>query len=246
MLFRIGFMTVGIRFVSDRSRSVRTADRTGERPAAGGNNRSCRAILGTRRSFPALGISGWWFRVHPVLLAIIEQGDPLGQEAARRRSDRLEPGEQVPSRLAPTSLTRRRSNGRRCSPSPRIEGRRRMIGYVHGGFDPRRKVHDPNSHRRRHDLAAPARNETALLARKGISAFGANHLDGRQSHERLVAYELDPLVVRQQRQRPGWVAHLVQRERFACYAEWSWAEDSDGPTAARLPGSGSLSCRRTS
>ena len=68
------------------------------------------------------------------------------------------------------------------------------------------------------------------LESQGISVFGANHLDGR--HERLVAHELahqwfgNSVTVRSWR-------HIWLNEGFACYAEWLWAENSDGPAADR-------------
>jgi len=70
------------------------------------------------------------------------------------------------------------------------------------------------------------------LESQGISVFGANHLDGRHSYERLIAHELahqwfgNSVTVR------GW-QHIWLNEGFACYAEWLWAENSGGPTADR-------------
>jgi aminopeptidase N len=71
------------------------------------------------------------------------------------------------------------------------------------------------------------------LESQGISVFGANHMDGRHSYDRLIAHELahqwfgNSVTVR------SW-QHIWLNEGFACYAEWLWSENSGGPTADRI------------
>jgi aminopeptidase N len=65
---------------------------------------------------------------------------------------------------------------------------------------------------------------------QAMSVFGANHVDGRRSCERLVAHELahqwfgNSLTVEQWR-------HIWLNEGFAKYAEWLWSEVSGGEPA---------------
>lgn len=71
------------------------------------------------------------------------------------------------------------------------------------------------------------------LEAAGLAVFGANHLDGRRSHERLLAHELahqwfgNSLTV--SRWQDVWL-----NEGFACYAEWWWSEVSGGEDADAL------------
>jgi aminopeptidase N len=70
------------------------------------------------------------------------------------------------------------------------------------------------------------------LEAHGLSIFGANHVDGRRGHERLVAHELAHQWFGNSLTVAGW-RHIWLNEGFAKYAEWLWSETS-GAEPARV------------
>lgn len=71
------------------------------------------------------------------------------------------------------------------------------------------------------------------LTTQGMAIFGANHVDGKQKRERLIAHELAHQWFGGSVTPRAW-QHVWLSEGFATYAEWLWSETSGGPSAGRL------------
>jgi aminopeptidase N len=63
---------------------------------------------------------------------------------------------------------------------------------------------------------------------QGLSIFGANHVDGRRTHERLAVHELAHQWFGNSLTVADW-RHIWLNEGFATYAEWLWSAESGGP-----------------
>ncbi len=67
---------------------------------------------------------------------------------------------------------------------------------------------------------------------QGMAIFGANHVDGKRTHERLVVHELAHQWFGNSLTVADW-QHIWLNEGFATYTEWLWSERSGGePTEA--------------
>ncbi|GHE85547.1 aminopeptidase [Amycolatopsis deserti] len=68
---------------------------------------------------------------------------------------------------------------------------------------------------------------------QGMAIFGANHVDGRRTFERLVVHELAHQWFGNSLTVADW-RHIWLNEGFATYAEWLWSEAAGGASAEAL------------
>ena len=97
--------------------------------------------------------------------------------------------------------------------------------------------------------SSPTTSWRSRSRRKGLSIFGANHVDGEPHARAARRPRAGAPVVRQQPDRRRVAAHLAH-EGFACYAEWLWSEEAGGadrrPSSPTGTGGGWPSSPRTS
>ena len=84
----------------------------------------------------------------------------------------------------------------------------------------------------RYDLVVTSDDLEIPLEAQGMAVFGANHLDGRGSSERLVAHELAHQWFGNSVGVATW-QDIWLNEGLSCYAEWLWSEEA-----------GQLSCQQ--
>ncbi|QRP49000.1 M1 family metallopeptidase [Amycolatopsis sp. FDAARGOS 1241] len=66
---------------------------------------------------------------------------------------------------------------------------------------------------------------------QGMAIFGANHVDGKRTYERLVVHELAHQWFGNSLTVADW-RHIWLNEGFATYTEWLWSEEAGGEPAA--------------
>ena len=74
---------------------------------------------------------------------------------------------------------------------------------------------------------SPTTSWTTRSRRRACRSSGANHVDGRRTHERLVVHELAHQWFGNSLTVADW-RHIWLNEGFATYAEWLWSEASGG------------------
>ncbi|WP_106965037.1 M1 family metallopeptidase [Amycolatopsis orientalis] len=68
---------------------------------------------------------------------------------------------------------------------------------------------------------------------QGMAIFGANHVDGKRTHERLVVHELAHQWFGNSLTVADW-QHIWLNEGFATYTEWLWSERTGGESTEAL------------
>ncbi|EFL08707.1 M1 family metallopeptidase [Streptomyces sp. AA4] len=68
---------------------------------------------------------------------------------------------------------------------------------------------------------------------QGMAIFGANHVDGKRTHERLVVHELAHQWFGNSLTVADW-QHIWLNEGFATYTEWLWSERAGGESTEAL------------